>query len=298
MTDRLGLVLIILAAALWGTTGTAQALGPDAAAPLGVGLARLLVAGPALILIARPKTMAARTDWRLLLVAGGGMAAYQPLFFSAVELAGVAIGTVVAIGSAPLLAGALSWMLDRERLAVGWLVATALGIGGLVAISVAEAEMGTNASGIFLAIGAGLTFAVYLVTSRRLVLRASPVSSMALIFATATILSLPLLAVVDISWLASPKGLLMTIHLGLVATALAYVLFSIGLRSTNAPTAATAALFEPVTAGLLGVLILGESPRVGAWIGMALLLASMGVLAVTRPLESGQRSALTGDLSV
>lgn len=284
MTDRRGLVLIVLAAALWGTTGTAQALGPDMAAPLGVGLARLLVAGPALIIIARPQVSEARSDWRLLLVAGAGMAAYQPLFFSAVDMAGVAIGTVVAIGSAPLLAGGLSWLVDREHLDVGWWVATALGIGGVGAISTAGAEVGSNTSGIIMAIGAGLSFAVYLVASRRLVVRARPVASMALIFATATVLSLPLLAVVDLSWLTTRDGLLMTLHLGLVATAVAYVLFSIGLRSTSAPTAATASLFEPVTAGLLGVTILGESPGAASWIGIALLLASMAILAGTRPL--------------
>lgn len=296
MTDRRGLVLIVLAAALWGTTGTAQALGPDTAAPLGVGLARLLVAGPALLVIARPQAAAARSEWRLLLVAGAGMAAYQPLFFSAVDLAGVAIGTVVAIGSAPLLAGGLSWLLDRERLVIGWWAATALGIGGVGAISVAGAEVGSDASGILMAIGAGLSFAVYLVASRRLVVRARPVASMALIFATATTLSLPLLAFVDLSWLTARDGLLMTLHLGLVATALAYVLFSIGLRSTSAPTAATASLFEPVTAGLLGVTILGESPSAASWIGIALLLASMAILAATRPLgrRPPKRTGATG----
>lgn len=293
MTDRRGLILIVASASLWGTTGTAQALGPETAAPLAVGLARLLVAGPALLVIARPRTVAARSDWRLLFVAGAGMAAYQPLFFSAVDLAGVAIGTVVAIGSAPLLAGALSWLLDRERLAIGWWGATVLGIGGLAAIAMTGGDVGTDTSGIVIAIGAGLSFAVYLVASRRLVVRANPVASMALVFATATMLSLPLLAFVDLGWIRSTDGLLMTLHLGLIATALAYVLFSIGLRTTSAPTAATASLFEPVTAGLLGILMLGESPDVGSRIGMGLLLASMAILAVSRPVGrvsvSGER---------
>ncbi len=290
MSDRRGLFLIIVAAALWGTTGTAQALGPATAAPLAVGLARLLVAGPALLLIARPRTFPARSDWHLLVLAGAGMAAYQPLFFSAVDLAGVAIGTVVAIGSAPLLAGGLSWVFDRERLAVGWWVATFLGIGGLAAISISGTEMGVNGTGIVLAMGAGSSFAVYLVASRRLVVRASPVASMALIFAAATLLSLPLLAFVDLSWITTGDGLVMTFHLGLVATAIAYVLFSIGLRSTSAPTAATASLFEPITAGLLGVTLLGEAPDPTSWIGMGLLLASMAILAASRPVGGQQIS--------
>lgn len=287
MTDRRGLILIAAAAGLWGTTGTAQALGPDAAEPLAVGLSRLLIAGPALILIARPRLSAIRSDWRPLVVAGAGMAAYQPLFFTAVDLAGVAIGTVVAIGSAPLMAGALSWLVDREQPESRWWLATGLGVGGVVATFLAGRELGASRAGVAMALGAGMSFAVYLVASRRIVVKPNPVAGMALVFAAAAGLSLPLLAFVDLGWVTTRGGLVMTLHLGLVATALAYALFSLGLRSTSAPTAATASLFEPVTAGLLGVLLLGESPGTTDWIGMTLILASVGLLATTR--HSNQR---------
>lgn len=282
VTDRFGLLLIIAAAALWGTTGTAQALGPESAEPMAVGLARLLIAGPTMLLIARPSTAMFRDRWRLIAMAGVGMAAYQPLFFTAVDRAGVAIGTVVAIGSAPLLAGAISWLVDRERPDGRWWLATIMGIGGLLAISTGGEDLGTSKSGIMMAVGAGLAFAVYLIASRRIVVKGSPVASMSLVFGTATALSLPLLAVVDLGWLTSPSGAIMTLHLGLVATALAYVLFSIGLRFTTASTAATASLFEPATAGLLGVVVLGEALAASSWVGLVLILASLGILAARR----------------
>ena len=282
MTDRIGLLLIIAAAALWGTTGTAQALGPETAEPIAVGLARLLIAGPSLLLVSRPTAAMFRSGWRLIVVAGLGMAVYQPLFFNAVDRAGVAVGTVVAIGSAPLIAGVLSWMVERERPALRWWLATVVGVGGLLAISTTGEKLATSTSGILMALGAGLGFAVYLVASRQIVVKASPVASMSLIFGTATVLSLPLLIVVDLGWLASPEGAIMTVHLGLVATALAYVLFSIGLRHTSASTAATASLFEPATATLLGVLVLGETLAPATWFGLAMILASLGVLAATK----------------
>ena len=286
MNDRTGLYLIIAAAALWGTTGTAQALGPDSAEPISVGLARLLVAGPSLLLISRPNRTVFHARWRLIGVAGLGMAAYQPLFFTAVDRTGVAIGTVVAIGSAPLLAGVISWLVDRERPGGPWWLATAIGIIGLLAISTTGQDLGTSTSGIAMAAGAGLAFAVYLIASRRIVLDGSPIASMSLIFGTATAMSLPLLAVVDIGWLISPAGAIMTLHLGLVATALAYVLFAIGLRYTSASSAATASLFEPVTATLLGVLVLGETLVPASWVGLALILAALGLLASSRDQEA------------
>ena len=45
-------VLVLLSAVLFGTTGTAQALGPDAA-PVTVGAARIAIGGALLLLVAR-----------------------------------------------------------------------------------------------------------------------------------------------------------------------------------------------------------------------------------------------------
>ena len=39
---------VLVAASLWGTTGTAQQLGPDSSTSLGVGALRLLIGGAAL----------------------------------------------------------------------------------------------------------------------------------------------------------------------------------------------------------------------------------------------------------
>lgn len=52
MKPRTAIALVVTAAALWGTTGTAQALGPDGIDPLAVGTFRLAVAAPALWVIA------------------------------------------------------------------------------------------------------------------------------------------------------------------------------------------------------------------------------------------------------
>jgi drug/metabolite transporter, DME family len=103
---------ILLAALCFGTTGTAQALGPEGLTPAGVGAARILVGGALLVAVA----LAGRAPLRRLapgplLVAAAAVAAYQLCFFAAVADTGVAVGTIVAIGSAPVSAGALEWAL-------------------------------------------------------------------------------------------------------------------------------------------------------------------------------------------
>src|SRR5688572_15172383 len=108
--------LVLSSAILFGTTGTAQALGPDAS-PLAVGSARIAVGAALLALFATllARRTSARGTYRgtsrtfggMVWVAAAGIAGYQLAFFAAVAETGVAVGTVVALGSAPALAGLL-----------------------------------------------------------------------------------------------------------------------------------------------------------------------------------------------
>jgi DME family drug/metabolite transporter len=74
-------------------------------------------------------------------------------------------------------------------------------------------------------------------------------------------------------------GLLL--YLGWVPTALAYGLFFVGLRGVSATSAAVVAVLEPLTATVLGVLVLGQRLGVGGIVGAGLLCAA-AVLAGLR----------------
>lgn len=281
----------MLAAALWGTTGTAQALGPAGSDPIAVGVARLLVAAPALLLIARADEGAlepVQSDWPPVVMAGVAMAAYQPLFFTAVAETGVALGTVVTIGSAPLMTGVLTRLFDDEIPSRRWWPATALGVAGVALIALSADDVGVEAGGVLLALGAGLSFAIYIVASRRVVEAVSPISAASRIFGVAAVLSLPLLLWADFSWISTPGGLVMATHLGLVATALAYVLFSLGVKVTRAPSAATASLAEPLVATVLGVFLLDEAPGLGGWSGILLIISGLMILGLGERRPDGE----------
>src|SRR3954454_10529396 len=85
---------VLLASVLFGTTGTAQALGPSGTSPATVGAGRIVVGGLLLVLVARG---ARRWPWSVaVLVGGAAVATYQLCFFAAVADTGVAVGTVVA----------------------------------------------------------------------------------------------------------------------------------------------------------------------------------------------------------
>src|SRR4051812_13462976 len=122
-------LMVLLAAVCFGTTGTAQALGPDGLAPTSIGAARILVGGALLLLVGG--RMVHRLPRRPLLIAATAVAGYQVSFFAAVADTGVAVGTIVAIGSGPALAGALEWALMGTVPTKAWAAATALACAGV-----------------------------------------------------------------------------------------------------------------------------------------------------------------------
>src|SRR4051794_22030563 len=128
---------VLLASLCFGTTGTAQALGPAGLSPAGVGAARILVGGALLVLVALLGNGLRGLPRRPLILAALAVAAYQLAFFAAVADTGVAVGTIVALGSAPALAGALEWALHGRRPSSRWAGATAAATAGVALLALA-----------------------------------------------------------------------------------------------------------------------------------------------------------------
>ena len=274
---------VLLASLCFGTTGTAQALGPDGSSPLTVGAARVAVGAALLLLAVRLASRGAQV--RLapgpLAVGGLGVAGYQLCFFAAVDDTGVAVGTVAALGSAPAFAGLGGWLVDRTRPGAAWATATGLAAVGVALMALSGSAAEVSAPGVVLALGAGASYAVFTLASKRLLDAGAAVDRvMAGVFTLGALLLVPVLAVGDLDWLATADGAAMALWLGAVPTALAYILFAHGLRLLPASEVATLTLAEPVTAAALGAIVLGERPGALAVAGIALVIAGLAVLAV------------------
>ena len=267
----LALIAVVAAAVLFGTTGTSQALGPGETTPLAVGAVRLAIGGTALALVglslgARSRRRAAdppRWNGRalsLMAVAGVCLAAYQPLFFLGTERNGVAAGTVVALGSAPVIAGLIEWALTRRTPSRAWIAATALALAGVALLAFGGGPgSGSDPLGFAGSVGAGASFAVLANAQRRLMDGGwdpfTVAGAMGGFSAAAGACALPF---VDLAWMREPSGIAVALWLGLATIALAYTLFTWGLERLTAATAATLTLAEPLTAGILGLALLGE----------------------------------------
>jgi DME family drug/metabolite transporter len=179
-----------------------------------------------------------------------------------------------------VLAGGLGYLLNREKPAGRWGFATALAILGCALLVLPGGQLTLQAWGIGLALGAGLCYALYALLTKRLLEGHAPEAVMAVVFCLGAILLTPAFFLVDIRWLGQWRGLAVALHLGLVATALAYTLFARGLNLISTATAVSLSLAEPLTAGLLGVFLLGESLALLAWIGVGVLFGGLALLSL------------------
>jgi drug/metabolite transporter, DME family len=276
-------VYILLAAVLFGTTGTAQALGPAGLSPLSIGAVRVVIGGGALGVLAltRPRPLV-RMSPALVLLAGAAVATYQLTFFEAVHRAGVAVGAVVAIGSGPIASGALERALGDEWPGRRWLAASALAIAGIVALGVGGAGDATaSTSGIALALASGIAYASYTVIAKRLLRDGGgPVQVMGAAFGVGSVILLPVLLIGDLQWLHTARGIELAGYLAAGPTVLAYLLFARGLRRLTASETTTIVLAEPVTAAVLGMVVLHEPLGAMAVAGLLLVVAGVGVLAL------------------
>lgn len=277
------MMLTILAAILWGTTGTAQSFAPDHSHPLVIGSLRLLIGGGSLLVYVWIKgKIAFLFSKRDLLIAAISMAAYQPLFFTVVDLSGIAVGTVVAIGSAPIITGVVEYMIYRRKLAVKWWASTGLGIVGIVLLFMPFENIDLQSSGIYFALGAGGSFALYTIVSKNISEQADSEGFVALVFSLAAIFLTPFLFFYPISWVFTLKGTAVVFHLGIVTTALAYILFNYSLRRIPASYAVTLSLTEPLTAACLGAFVVGETLIIKDWAGIGLILTGVTLLTIPK----------------
>ena len=276
-------LLVIAAAMLWGTTGTSQALAPTGASPLTIGAVRLAIGGTVLFIFALMKgSWRGFKGWPFLttVVAAVSMAAYQPFFFAGVSKTGVAVGTIVTIGSAPVFAGILAYLVRGEKPNGKWKIATGLAILGNLFLLMSEKDISLNVVGIMMALGAGLAYAVYALASKELLDQHPSELVVAVVFSLGAILLSPLLFISDLTWLMDWRGSVAAIHLGVFATAVAYLLFSRGLAKISVADAVTLTLAEPLTAAVLGIFILGEKLNLQAFVGLLLLLAGILLLSI------------------
>jgi drug/metabolite transporter, DME family len=296
-----GMLFIAMTAFLWGTVGVASKGIHEAAYTNALSLSffRLALSTPVFLLACRhlvgPRMLAIeRRDLWIVMVMGVSLAIHQITYFAAVEALGVMVAVLVAICSAPVVVALLSALLLGERMTHRVLLALVCALGG-TALLVAQPDTASvkpiTFGGVLLALAAGSSYAVVALCSRSLAGNYHPLQPISIAFVLGTILVLPFVLFTGGGLALSypPQGWLLLLYIGMLPTALAYLLFVSGLRTTTATVASIITLLEPLTSTVLAWFIFREQLGPRGVQGAILLLAAMMLLLwqPSRPRQAG-----------
>ncbi|MBR3880713.1 MAG: EamA family transporter [Mailhella sp.] len=283
-----GCLLVLAGALCFSTTGFTQALiACDGATPYAIGALRMLIGGAGLLaLCAFRGNLPSLHGWPLknLALAVLGVAGYQICFFHGTLQAGVAIGTLAAMGFTPIVAAILGIIFLKSSPSREWYFSTALALAGLALLNWGKAD-DFSLGALLFPLASGAAYGIYLTFSGPLLHGRSSDVVMTAVLLLSGLAMLPGLMTEDLSWVLSPKGVIACLHLGLVTTALGYLCTLAGLSRTTPAIAATLSLAEPVCAAMLGILCLGEPVTGTSFSGIILILSSTLLLVVLPALK-------------
>ncbi|WP_367324688.1 DMT family transporter [Streptomyces sp. HUAS ZL42] len=288
-----GLLCLIVAGAAWGTAGAAASLVYRASdmGPVALSFWRC-AAGLVLLLAARllrprvrpaaPGPLGRRGALRAG-VTGLGLAVFQTAYFAAVSATGLAVATVVTLGAGPVLIALGARLTLGERLGRGGLAAVAGALAGLGVLVLGGGGASVRSGGVLLALLSAAGYSVMTLLTRRWGRDGATDSSRTTVWAFAvTSLCLLPFALVDglVPHTAEPGRVVWLLaYIAAVPTALAYALYFAGAAAVRSATVSVIMLLEPVSAAVLGVVLLGERLTAATLIGTSLMLGSVAGLA-------------------
>lgn len=293
--QRIGLLLLVFSGMLWGTIGIAtEAIYRVAETnPLSIGFLRMAISSPVLLLICwhkfgRQTFRVTRSDLGLMFLMGLAMALYQVFYFAAIAQVGVMIAGLVTLCTAPVITVLLSGALLGERLTRRVLFALAAAVLGTILLvgrvgpptsGIFDASQQAYTFGIMLALAGGLWYASVTLCSRVLANRYHALQAITISFTASAIILLPFAIPTGLVVSYPIAGWLWLLHMGLIPTAFAYLLFFASLRHITASMAGiTIMLVEPLTSTVLAWLLFGQRLTPQGLLGGAFLLAALWLL--------------------
>ncbi|EPN4987519.1 DMT family transporter [Vibrio alginolyticus] len=283
---QLGTLSILFASTLWGTTGTAASLAPDVSA-LAIGAFSMGIGG---FMQACLSAKSLKRDFRkvvhkkkTLLVSIIALATYPLTFYSSMRFAGVAIGTVISISTAPFFSALLECLFSRNQtITKRWMMSFAIGVIGITLLLASESSANSLFDqdmkhwGVLLGLLAGLTYAIYSWGVKAMIDHGiESQTAMGSVFGIGGVLLLPTLFITGDNLFASSTNTTVMLYMALIPMGLGYVAFGFGLRFVTASGASILTLFEPVIAAALAVAIVGEEISFIGWVGIALTLVCL-----------------------
>lgn len=282
------MIQIFIAGVLWGTIGIfvkgLNSLGADAALTsfLRMFSAFVVMLSAGVFMHGRKvviRDIKALIFCALLGLVSNGM--FNVFYTTSIRLNGMGIASVL-LYTAPVFTAAASWLIFHERFTPLKIFALIVNIAGCV-LTVTGGQFSGNGSislaGILAGLGSGFGYGMAAVFGRLAGERTDEVSMSVWSYFFALLFLLVFMRP-DVSVAVhNPKILGLGFLYGLIPTALAYLVYYIGLKKVeDTGRVPVIASIEPVTAVLIGMLIYNEEMGTANFIGVAVVLLSIIIM--------------------
>ena len=242
----------------------------------------ILIATGAILLIRKVSFRVTKTQlWQLLLFAGcsNGMTAW--LLISSYRFLPIGFATMFHF-IYPVIVTVFMALFYKEKISTMKIFSIVLAITGLCLIL--DLSGSVSFIGVALALGSGLTYAVYVIANRISVYK--ELSAFVIIFYSSLIVLLGSVFVQLVNGqLIMPstgwEWLLISAN-GLLGNLFAFLMLIHGIRRIGASNAAIANMLEPITALVAGIVIYGERIGFIALCGCILVLLAITLIAVNK----------------
>jgi drug/metabolite transporter (DMT)-like permease len=277
-------LLLILLAAVWGSSFLFIKLAVATLPPISVAAGRIGIGAIALTMIVSVRGMrwpTARTDWLKLVAMGlfGNILPFSLINWGETHIdSGIAAILMSVVPLATILMA--HYFAKGEPLSLPKIAAVALGMAGVVVLVGPSAMngLGNQVLGELAVTLAAICYAANGIIVRRLThLPAAVIGAVALI--SATVLGVPASLTFEQPWQATPSmlSLVALLVLGVINTAGGYLLLFRLIERTGAGFASFNNFLVPLFGVLWGAALLGEIPAPEAYMALAIILAGVAM---------------------
>lgn len=282
-----GLIYVILAGILWGTSGVFfNLLKPYGFSPLHMTAMRGVVAAifMALYVLFHDKGLYRITFREFIIFALGGISVFgvAVCYYAAIDLSSVSTA-VILMYTAPVFVTVYSVLFMGERLSVKKSAAIVIIIAGCALVSGVIGGMRFSPLGILMGLLAGICYSAYnIFTKIGMMQKSNPLSSALYCFIVMGIASLLFCHIPEALPLikASPvKIILLILGIGIMTCFLPYILYTAALKDIPAGTASSLSIIEPMAATVFSVAFFGEKITLASFLGIVLILTAVFMLS-------------------
>ncbi|MBR5515981.1 MAG: EamA family transporter [Clostridia bacterium] len=290
----LGIILVLAAGVLWGFSGFfVNKLEPRGVASAQISVMRLgftfIMMSVWALIFKRDAFVTKKRCVKYFIGGGLGMVGSSIFYFYAILMTSMSVAAVLMY-TAPIIVVVLSIFVFREHLTFLKSVCCIASFAGAALVSGIIGGVGNvSVPGLLFGCAAGFSYACYSVFSSLALMRgAKPISVTVYAFGFATLAMLPFGQIPSLiqKITADPTIVLLALGQAIVSCLAPYVLYTIGLKYTDASNASIMSTVELVAATLIGLLAFGQTVSVPAIIGIVLVIGSVVMLNVKLPERS------------